>query len=383
MLADRLSKLIPIAELFTPAGRVSAIAPLGNGNINDTFLVTVEDGVFNVSDTTAAALQSSESRHFVLQRLNTRVFRQPERVMANIQRLGQHVSDRLQQEPRDRPWQIPQVLVARQGNPFYCTDNGDYWRALSYLDNSQTYDTLRSPKQAREVGYALGMFHSLVSDLPAHELADTLEGFHITPLYFEQYQQVIAQNAVPASPEVQFCQQFIHDRLEVMTILETAKQQGQLPLRVMHGDPKINNVLFDKGSDRAIGMIDLDTVKPGLIHYDIGDCLRSGCNLLGEETEDWQAVEFDIDLCREILQGYSSVAKSFLTEGDRDYFYEAIRLLPLELGLRFFSDYLAGNVYFKTHDPDHNLRRALVQFQLTRSIEQKEPILQAILRDLR
>ena len=302
--------------------------------------------------------------------------------MENIRRLGQHVGDRLQRENLDRRWELPQIGLTQAGGTYYQTEDGSFWRALSYLDNSCTYDVLHSPEQAREVGFALGMFHYLISDLPPVELADTLFGFHITPGYFSQYRQILANTAIPNSPEVDFCRQFAGDRADLVPVLENAKQQGKLPLRSIHGDPKVNNVLFDRDSDRAIGMIDLDTVKPGLIHYDIGDCLRSSCNLLGEETEDWQAVRFDSDLCRNILQGYVGVAEKFLTEGDRAFFFEATRLLAFELGLRFFSDYLAGNIYFKTRDPDHNLRRALVQFQLTASIEQQESNLRRIISDL-
>jgi Ser/Thr protein kinase RdoA (MazF antagonist) len=369
MTADRSFSYPPIAiaEQFTLYGSVTEINPLGNGNINDTFLVTVE---------------GAASQHFVLQRLNTHVFCQPDWVMANIQRMGRHVGDRLQRESLDRRWEVPKISLTRTGATYYQAEDGSFWRALSYLDNSRTYDILESSDQAQEVGYALGMFHSLIGDLPPGELKDTLVGFHIAPSYFSQYKQILATIALPNSLEVEFCRRFVSQRTDLIPVLENAKQQGKLPLRPIHGDPKINNVLFDRDSDRAIGMIDLDTVKPGLIHYDIGDCLRSGCNLLGEETDDWQAVSFDSDLCRHILQGYLAVTKGFLTDSDRDYLFEAMRLLPFELGLRFFSDYLAGNVYFKTQDPDHNLRRALVQFQLTTSIEQQEPTLRRILQDL-
>ena len=139
--------------------------------------------------------------------------------------------------------------------------------------------------------------------------------------------------------------------------------------------------MLDTATGRAVAMVDLDTVKPGLVHYDIGDCLRSGCNPLGEETEHWQEVRFDPDLCRAILRGYLSQARDFLTHGDYDYLFDAIRLIAFELGLRFFTDYLAGNVYFKARRREHNLARALVQFRLTESIESQEKNLRLIIRD--
>jgi Ser/Thr protein kinase RdoA (MazF antagonist) len=140
----------------------------------------------------------------------------------------------------------------------------------------------------------------------------------------------------------------------------------------MHGDPKVNNIMFDRQTGLAVSVIDLDTTKPGLIHYDIGDCLRSGCNTLGEETQDWQAVTFNLDFCRAILEGYLPPCRHFLGDADYDYLFDAMRLIAFELGLRFFTDYLNGDRYFKVKYPEHNLIRALVQFQLTTSIEQQE-----------
>ena len=151
----------------------------------------------------------------------------------------------------------------------------------------------------------------------------------------------------------------------------------------MHGDPKVNNVLLDTATGKAVALVDLDTVKPGLVHYDIGDCLRSGCNPWGEETEQWEAVRFDPDLGRALLQGYLAGAGGFLTDHDYHYLFAAIRLIAFELGLRFFTDYLAGNVYFKARRPEHNLARALVQFKLTESIEAQEAAIRAFIRDLR
>ena len=166
-------------------------------------------------------------------------------------------------------------------------------------------------------------------------------------------------------------------------VLEEARAQGRLRLRPIHGDPKVNNVLLDTATGQAVALVDLDTVKPGLVHYDIGDCLRSGCNPQGEETEHWEAVRFDPDLCRALLQGYLSQARGFLTAADYDHLYDAVRLIAFELGLRFFTDYLEGNVYFKARHREHNLARALVQFRLTESIESQETAIGAIIRDLR
>jgi Ser/Thr protein kinase RdoA (MazF antagonist) len=237
--------------------------------------------------------------------------------------------------------------------------------------------------QAGEVGRALGTFQALVSDLPAERLADTLEGFHVTPLYLRHYDEVLERRGARGSPEVDRCLRSVAERRDRVQVLEDARSQGRLLLRPIHGDPKVDNVLFDDATGRAVCLIDLDTVKPGLVHYDVGDCLRSGCNPLGEETERWQEVRFEADLCRALLGGYLPAAGTFLTEWDYEYLYDAVRLIAFELGLRFFTDHLEGDVYFRVGRPDHNLTRALVQFRLAESIEALEPAIRAIVRDLR
>ena len=172
---------------------------------------------------------------------------------------------------------------------------------------------------------------------------------------------------------------FIQERRAWADVLEAARAQGRLALRPIHGDPKVNNVMLDNTSGQAVALVDLDTVKPGLVHYDIGDCLRSGCNPQGEETEHWEAVHFDPDLCRALLQGYLSEARGFLTAADYSHLYDAVRLIAFELALRFFTDYLEGDPYFRVRHASHNLVRALVQFRLTESIEAQAEAIRTVL----
>jgi hypothetical protein len=353
-----------------PSARIIDIREYGHGNINNTYLVTMD---------------ITGEKHFILQRINTQVFRQPELVMLNMSIATKHARIRLQQMQlrEGRRWVIPRLLVARDGRDHWLDPEGSFWRAVSFIEAAQSFDTIQDIRHAREVGYALGMFHTLLSDLPPDRLSDTLEGFHITPRYLRHYDEVLTKYRGDRSPEVDYCLQFVSRRSEWAHILETAKQLGRLHLRPVHGDPKVNNILMDTADGRAIGIVDLDTVKPGLVHYDIGDCLRSGCNPLGEETGQWEEVRFDTDLCRAVLQGYLSTASGFLTGNDFEYLYDSVRLIAFELGLRFFTDYLEGDVYFKVHSTEHNLVRALIQFRLTESIESQEAAIQKIIRDIR
>lgn len=375
-----MNNLIEIADRFKPQGKVIDIEEFGHGNINSTFLVT---------------LDSPEEKQFILQRINTQVFRQPKLVMQNMGIFTLHVRDklkalssayRLQHTSPNRRWEVPRVLLTQNAQNHFIDAEGSFWRAISFIEAAESFDTIKDSNHAREVGYALGMFHNLISDLPTEKLADTLPGFHITPRYLQQYvetRSIFVETRLIASAEVKYCLQFVSDRSSWAHVLENAQAQGQLLLRPIHGDPKVNNVMIDTTTGHGISIIDLDTVKPGLVHYDIGDCLRSSCNALGEETEQWEKVRFDTDVCQSVLQGYLSVAREFLTISDYEYMYDAIRLIAFELGLRFFTDYLAGNVYFKTKYPEHNLNRALVQFKLTESIESQETAIRDIIEEMR
>ncbi len=379
-----------VARQFVNDAQISDIRPLGNGNINSTFLVTVSS-------------PAQPGSRFVLQRINAQVFRQPELVIQNMAVLSEH----LRSHPLSllRRWETPHLLTTQQGQHCWLDQAGECWRAISFIEDSHVLETIQSTAHAEEVGYGLAMFHRLISTLPADQLADTLEGFHITPAYLAHYEQVLSDRCAAMKPsaepgpgallaaltdahdssqveQVSYCLKFVKQRQEWAHVLEQAKAAGHLQLRPIHGDPKVNNIMLGENG-QAVSLIDLDTLKPGLLHYDIGDCLRSGCNPLGEETEDWQSVAFDVDLARAMLRGYLALAKDFLSEPDYDYLYDAIRLLAFELGLRFFTDYLAGNVYFKVKHPAHNLTRALVQFKLTESIELQADVLQSIIQSLR
>jgi len=361
--------IFSVAERFQSQGKVVDVREYGSGNVNDTFLVS---------------LDCEGERHFILQRINTRVFRRPKLVMSNMRTVTEHILKRLQQTPllAGRRFEVPRVLLTQDGQDHWIDSDRSFWRAISFIDAAQSFETINNTEHAKEVGYALGVFHSLISELPAERLADTLQGFHVTPLYLHRYNEVLANNRPIRSPEVEYAKRFVSERNDWASVLEDARKAGRLRLRPIHGDPKVNNVLIDNITGQAVSMVDLDTVKPGLAHYDIGDLLRSGCNPCGEEIEHWERVRFEPVLCRAILQGYLSMARDFLGENDYEYLYDAIRLIAFELGLRFFTDYLEGNVYFKASYRDHNLCRALVQFRLTESIELQETAIRKLIRDL-
>ena len=359
-----------IAEQFLQTRRVTQVREFGNGNINDTYLVTtdVDERIF------------PQEKNFILQRINTQVFKQPRLIMQNMRTFTEHVRRRARAE--GHRWVMPRVMSACDGQDFYIDPEGNFWRAISYVYGTRSFETIKDRSLAYEVGYALGTFQYLISDLSTSQLADTLEGFHIMPRYLEDFDRASSHNGHRSGAEVTYCLRFVEQRRAFAYVLEQACQEGRLPLRPVHGDPKVNNVMIEESTGKALSLVDLDTVKPGLIHYDIGDCMRSGCNPLGEETENWEAVHFDPQLGAAILEGYLTQARHFLTAADYEYLFDSIRLLAFELGVRFFSDYLAGNVYFKVKHPHHNLQRALVQFKLTESIEAHEADIRHIIQGM-
>jgi Ser/Thr protein kinase RdoA (MazF antagonist) len=345
---------LPIASQFAKV--VAEISPLGNGLINDTFLI------------------ATESSSFVLQRINRAVFPAPEQIMDNLIILNRH----LEQKPSTTiKLKMPAILKTNSNQDFYQDDQGDYWRALDFIGNTESLETLADISQAEQTGFALGHFHRLVSDLDPLLMHDTLPGFHIAPGYLKHYHQVLlTQSPRQLAPESNYCAAFIANNQHLTDDLEAAKQQGLLSLRVIHGDPKLNNFLFDKDSKKIVSIIDLDTVKPGLVHYDIGDCLRSCCHRLETNV-------FDLNTCAVILKSYLSEAGAFFSEYDYHYLYAAIQLIPFELGLRFYTDYLEGNRYFKVTEPDQNLQRAADQFHLCESIIQQKSAIKTLIEQLR
>jgi Ser/Thr protein kinase RdoA (MazF antagonist) len=272
-------------------------------------------------------------------------------------------------------------LPAADGRPYLLDGDGDFWRMLSYVGGAASFERIGNGAVAREAGRALGLFHRLVWDLPPDRLTDTLPGFHVTPGYLADYDRLLRQTGRRfATAAEESCARAIEDRRYLAAVLEDAARDGRLPVKVIHGDPKPANIMFAVTSGRAVSMIDLDTVKPGLLHYDIGDCLRASCNPAGDNPAQLAEVRFESGICRDLLGGYLAEMAPLLTAADYEFIFPAVRLLAFELGLRFFTDHLGGDLYFKVHHRGHNLHRALAQFRLLAGIEEAEALIRAIVR---
>lgn len=369
-------ELTELVGKFNIKGRLVSLQSFGNGNINDTFLAIYRN--------------TFTETQVILQRVNRQVFPCPEMIMSNMHEITRHCHEKLEKDAAelrdDRVWQMPRIIKARDGKDFVEDEQGQIWRVITRIMSAHAFDVAQGPEHAHECGAALGHFHYLVSDMDSGLLSDPLPGFHITSGYLAKYDETLksekAQKLLKSSVEAQRLARYIENHRDLALRLENAQGSGELKKRMFHGDPKVNNIMIDDITGKGTAMIDLDTVSPGLIHVDFGDALRSICNKAGEEETNLSNVVFDEDLCAAFCKGYMHEAGAFLTGAERKYLFDAIVLLPFELGLRFFQDHLAGNVYFKTTRPEQNLNRARVQFRLCESIESRESSIRKLLSSL-
>ena len=348
--------ILEVIDNYANASAGVDIVELGTGNINDTYLLKTPD------------------QRQVLQRINPHVFPCPERLIENHKKLHMHFHT--QPQPEGQGLTIPDLIPTLEGEFSVSDRDGNIWRMLSYIENTIASERIHSPSQARQSGWALGRFHKQLARLDPQHLEVPLPGFHHLSLYLNQY-DTIEPRKNPSEAEL-FCIDTIASLREKSLTLEQAAAEGRVQQKIIHGDPKIGNMLFDKQSNRAVSIIDLDTVGPGLLQHDIGDWLRSICNR-GGETAQSNAVFFDMELFRIGLKSYLEEAKEVVHYNEWNYIYEGLVAITFELGLRFFSDYLQGNIYFKCSDPLENLHKALSQFHLCRDIKKKEAHIRALL----
>ncbi len=356
-----------ILSQFEIPGALVKAEKWGSGLINDTWLCEYFEG--------------ETARRYILQRLNPGVFARPVQVMENIRTVTDHMLHRLAaagvSDPRQ---QVLSLVYAVDGKSFVLDAAGAAWRVSHYIESCSVYDTVSTPDLAREIGRGLGRFQALVSDLQPRLLHDTLPSFHNTPFYLREFDDALKKNARNRAAEVKPEVEFVNRRRRTASLLMDRLDSGRIPLRVVHNDPKANNVLISDVTGRAVCMIDLDTVKPGIVHFDFGDCVRSACNPAGEDAKHFGEIRLDPDLFAALAGGYLGEAGMFLTPDEVELLAVSPKVITYELGLRFLADYLRGDTYFKTTSPAQNLHRARVQFLLLEDMERAEPQMTAIVK---
>ena len=333
-------------------GEFLGAEPYGSGHINDTYCVLFD--------------QSGSRVRYVFQRINHGIFKKPVAVMENIQRVTTHLTNKCAGLP-DASRRVLTLIPSRHGTAYYHDVDGNYWRAYLFIEKARTFDAVESTGQAFEAAKAFGLFQKLLADIPAPRLHDTIPDFHHTPKRFAALEQAIqadvANRAKLAQPEIEFT-------LRHKDICPVLLDAG-LPERVTHNDTKFNNVMLDQTTGEGICVIDLDTVMPGLALYDFGDMVRTTTSPTKEDELDLTKVKMQFPMFEALARGYLSSAAGFLTPAEKKFLPFSGKLITFEIGIRFLTDFLAGDVYFKVHRDGHNLDRCRTQFKLVESIEQQ------------
>jgi hypothetical protein len=303
----------------------------------------------------------------MLQRINHNIFKDPVALMENIQRVTSHLASKIASEPNGQRLVLT-LIPARDGLAWHRDDDGNYWRAYRFIENARSYDAVESTEQAFQAAKAFGRFQQLLVDLPTPRLHDTIADFHHTPKRFRALEQAIASDAanraILVKPEIEFA--FAHQSITSVLL------EANLPERVTHNDTKFNNVMLDDATGEGICVIDLDTVMPGLALYDFGDMVRTTTSPANEDEQDLSRVTMQFPMFEALVRGYLISAGGFLTEGEKQHLVFSSKLITFEQGIRFLTDYLAGDAYYKVHRDGHNLDRCQTQFKLVDSIERQE-----------
>ncbi len=344
-----------VVSHFRAWGDYVECLPHGSGHIHDTFKVT-----FNMAGAPV---------HYLLQRINHRIFKNPAAIMDNILRVTNHVRTKLAAAGYpDVTRHSLCIVFTRHGKPCYQDGAGNWWRMYLFVEGACTVDTVETEQQAYEAARAYARFQAWVADLPEPRLHETIPDFHNTPVRLAALREAVRADGVNRAGGVQREIDFVEKRADQCARLLARHWAGEIPERVTHNDTKINNVMLDEKTGQGVCVIDLDTVMPGLALYDFGDMVRSGTASAAEDERDLSRVRMRIEMFSAVAHGYLSEAR-FLTPAEREELVFSGRLITLMIGMRFLTDHLAGDTYFKIERPGHNLDRCRTQFAMVESME--------------
>ena len=347
--------LSAVAAGFVLDGDFVSAERFGTGHINDTFKMF------------------TTRQCYILQRINTTIFKQPELLMDNFVRVCSHIEGKIAAEKKVDPAcrrRALQVMRAKDGNPFFRDENNNFWRCYIYVDQARTSDILETPQQAYAAAAAFGNFQLDLADLPGR-LNETIADFHHTPKRLAALEAALKADVKGRAKEVAPELEYIFSNREEYSLLIDGMNKGELFERTTHNDTKLNNVLIDDVTGNGICVIDLDTVMPGLPHYDFGDMVRTGTSPAAEDELDLSKVGMRFEMFEALLRGFLSNAGKFLNQREKELLPFSGKLITLEIGTRFLTDYLEGDVYFKVHREGHNLDRCRTQIKLVQSIEEQ------------
>ena len=359
-----------LAAEFRMPGDYISHAPCGHGHINDTYEVRVN--------------QAGTPVRYILQRINHTIFTRPEQVMENIHRVTTHITEKLHaSQVKDIYRRVLTLVPCRDGRLWHQDAAGNHWRAYLYVEGAEAHSHVNSTALAEEAARSFGRFQHLLSDLPLPRLADTIPNFHHTRSRYDALMLAVAENRAGRRDALALEIDWCRERESMVDVLLNAHAAGLLPERITHNDTKINNVMIDHHTGEGICVMDLDTVMPGLVLYDFGDLVRTTTISTAEDEQDTSLVQMRLPMFEALVRGYLASASSFLTNTEIDYLAFSGKLITLETGLRFLTDYLNGDVYFKTRHPQQNLERFRVQAQLVESIERQQSSMEEVVSGAR
>ena len=354
-----------IAANFELRGKVVAFEPYGSGHINDTYKVTVAQGGTPVN--------------YIMQRVNSKVFPNVAKMMENISRVTGHLAKKIDARGGDVSRETLTLIPTKNGELFFHDGDDNYWRTYIFISGAKTFDSVSDAGLAFQAAKAFGEFQRQLADLPGGPLFESIRDFHHTPKRFENFLKSLQADklnrAALAKKEIDFCLA----RKDMVSKVVEGLADGSIPSRVTHNDTKINNIMIDDATGAGLCVIDLDTVMPGSVLYDFGDQVRTATATAAEDERDLSKVNFRLDFFEALAKGYLESASDFLVSGERNYLAQSGALITFEIGLRFLTDFLDGDVYFKVHRDGHNLDRCRTQFEMTRQMDEKMELMAAII----
>ncbi|RPF48633.1 phosphotransferase family enzyme [Hydrogenoanaerobacterium saccharovorans] len=347
-----------VVDCFSVEGEFAGALPYGSGHINDTFAAYYQ-------------LADGTSKRYILQRINTHVFKDPKAVMENVIGVTHYLGKEIVKAGGDPIRETLNLIATKNGEYYHVDEDGGFWRMYIFIEDTTTYQMVKNAADFYNSARAFGKFQLLLADYPAATLHETIPLFHNTVDRVRQFKEALAANATGRANDVCDEIEFVLAREADTHVLVDQLADGKLPLRVTHNDTKLNNVLIDNATGEGICIIDLDTVMPGLSLYDFGDSIRFGATTAAEDEPDLSKVNFDISLFEAYTKGYLEVAGKVLTANEIQNLPMGAKLMTLECGMRFLADHIAGDTYFKIHREGHNLDRARTQFKLVADMEQQ------------
>ena len=348
-------------------GILTKQCPYGSGHINDTFLLCFET-------------PANDQKQYILQRINHTIFHNPPQLMENIVNITRFLRNKITAQGGEPDRETLNVIKTKYGTKWYQDSDNNYWRIYQFIENSLCLEQVKSEKDFYDSAVAFGNFQKQLADFPVEILHETIPNFHNTASRFADFQKAAAEGDQARIALAQAEIAFALERKEDTSVLTTLLSEGKLPLRVTHNDTKLNNILFDADTHKALCIIDLDTVMPGLSLYDFGDSIRFGANTGAEDETDLSKVGLDLSLFEAFTKGYLEGCAGRLTAKEIELLPMGAKLMTYECGIRFLADFLTGDHYFKIHRDHHNLDRARTQFRLVADMEAKWDKMTAIVK---